>query len=355
MRIAVTADPMLPVPPHQYGGIERIISMLVEELVDRGHDVTLFAHRESDVPCRLVPYKGGGTQSILDEARNILSVSRLVLDRPDIVHSFGRLAYLAALLPLNIPKVMSYQREPTPSRIRYAATVSRKGSLIFTGCSSHITARIPPAAAAYTIPNGVPMDTYDFQESVEDDAPLFFLGRIDRVKGVHTAIEIARRTNQRLIIAGNVPDSQKEESYFETVIKPKLDGEQIRYIGPLCDEEKNYYLGQSAALLMPIEWEEPFGIVMTEAMACGTPVIGRRLGSVPEVVEHGETGFLFDTVDEAAEAVGRIGTIDRRKCRKRCNQFFSSQRVVDAYESMYEKFVNVGEEKISQNEIYTYK
>lgn len=354
MRIAVTADPMLPVPPHQYGGIERIISMLVEELVDRGHDVTLFAHRESNVPCRLVPYNGRDTHSILDEVRNILSVSRLVLDRPDIVHSFGRLAYLAALLPSNIPKVMSYQREPTPSRIRYAATISRKGSLIFTGCSSHITARIPPAATAYTIPNGVPMDKYDFQESVEDDAPLFFLGRIDRIKGVHTAIEIALRADRRLVIAGNVPDSQKE-SYFETVIKPKLDGEQIRYIGPVCDEEKNYHLGRSAALLMPIEWKEPFGIVMTEAMACGTPVIGRRLGSVPEVVEHGETGFLFDTVDEAVEAVGRVSTIDRRVCRKRCNQFFSAQRIVDAYESMYKNVINVGAERINQKEIYTYE
>lgn len=340
MRIAITADPMLPVPPEHYGGIERVISMLVEGLVDRGHDVTLFAHRDSNVPCRLVPYSTQNGQSPLGEVRNALSISRLALDRPDILHSFGRLAYLTALLPLSVPKIMSYQRKPTLSRIRYAAAIAQSGSLVFTGCSQHIAAQIRPAATAYTIHNGVPMEKYDFQASVSDDAPLFFLGRIARIKGVHTAIEIARRTDRRLIIAGNVPDSQKGESYFEAEIKPELDGDQIRFIGPVCDEEKNRYLGQAAALLMPIEWEEPFGIVMAEAMACGTPVIGRRRGGVPEVIKSGETGFLFDTIDEAVEAVENIDAIDRQACWERCDRLFSAQSLVDAYETLYTRFTN---------------
>jgi glycosyltransferase involved in cell wall biosynthesis len=197
------------------------------------------------------------------------------------------------------------------------------------------------------------MGKYDFQASVSDDAPLFFLGRIARIKGVHTAIEVARRTDRRLIIAGNVPDSQKEKSYFEAEIKPELDGDQIRFIGPVCDEEKNRYLGQAAALLMPIEWDEPFGIVMAEAMACGTPVIGRRRGAVPEVIKSGETGFLFDTIDEAVEAVEHIDAIDRRACWRRCKRLFSAQVLVDAYETLYKHFAFGGDRsRTTQEDIY---
>jgi glycosyltransferase involved in cell wall biosynthesis len=333
MNIAIAADPRIPVPPRLYGGIERIIDMLVRGLVDRGHDVTLFAHEDSDVPCRHVPYGGTDPQAWGDVLRDTLSVSRLVVEQPDVVHSFGRLAYLAPLLPLSLPKVMTYQRGPTPSRIQTAMRLARDASLLFTGCSDHITAEIEPYAPARTVHNGVSLDTYDFQPSVAEDAPLVFLGRIASIKGTHTAVDVAQQSARRLVIAGNVPDDQQD--FFRKRIEPHLDDQQIRYVGPVDDEEKNDLLGRAAAFLMPIEWEEPFGIVMAEAMACGTPVIGTRRGAVPEVVEHGVTGFIGDTVEDLAEAVPCLKSIDRADCRARCEEMFSQKALVEAYEHLY--------------------
>jgi glycosyltransferase involved in cell wall biosynthesis len=172
---------------------------------------------------------------------------------------------------------------------------------------------------------------------VPNGAPLVFLGRIARIKGTHAAVDVAQRSGRRLVIAGNVPEDQ--QVFFREEIEPYLDDEQIRYVGPVDDEEKNDLLGRAAAFLMPIEWEEPFGIVMAEAMACGTPVIGTRHGAVPEVVKEGVTGFVGDTTDDLVEAVGKIDALDRRATRERCERFFSDRAVVDGYESLYEERV----------------
>ena len=333
MTIAITVDPEIPVPPKLYGGIERIVYMLVAGLVDRGHDVMLFAHEDSDVPCELVPYGGGRARHPVDLIRNTATVSRLAAKSPDVVHSFGRLAYLALLLPLSLPKVMSYQRHVTVSRVRWARMFAREESLLFTGCSKHITDEICPHAPARTVYNGVPMATYDYVPSVEKDAPLVFLGRIAQIKGTHRAVEVAQQSGRRLLIAGNVPD--QEADYFNQHVRPHLDGDQIRHVGPVDDEEKNQLLGRAAALLMPIEWAEPFGIVMAEAMACGTPVIGTRRGSIPEVVKEGRTGFVCEDTQDMVEAVGRIEELSRKACRERCEKHFSDQAIVDAYENLY--------------------
>ncbi|MDB5205609.1 MAG: glycosyltransferase family 4 protein, partial [Flavisolibacter sp.] len=279
MKILLTADPEIPVPPKLYGGIERIIDDLVNGYVTRGHDVTLLAHAESKVPCRLISWKG--TQST--GFRNTLLhtgqlFSQVLKDKYDVVHSFSRLGYLTPLLPLNVPKIMSYQREPTVSQIKKAVQLAKKGTLAFTGCSNYISNQIKPYAEAFTVYNCVPIDRYNFSETVADDAPLTFLGRIEPIKGTHLAVEIANRSNRRLIIAGNIPEEGR--LYFEEKIKPFLN-DRIQYVGPVNDQQKNEILGQSAAFLMPIQWNEPFGIVMAEAMACGTPVLGFPFGSVP--------------------------------------------------------------------------
>jgi glycosyltransferase involved in cell wall biosynthesis len=339
VKVAIIADPRIPVPPCLYGGIERILDLLVRGLVDRGHDVILFAHADSEVPCRHVSYGGTDAQSVVDTLRNTLAVSQLAFEQPDVIHSFGRLAYLTPLLSLRIPKIMSYQRGPTPSRIRTAMMLAREDSLAFTGCSDHITEEIRPHAPAHTVYNGVPLDTYTFQDTVPEDAPLVFLGRIAPIKGTHTAVEVARRSGRRLVIAGNVPDEQ--ESFFHEEIEPRLDGEQIRYVGPVDDQKKNDLLGRAAAFLMPIEWEEPFGIVMAEAMACGTPVIGTRRGAVPEVVEEGTTGFVGKSVEDLVAAVDRIHELDRAATRERCERLFSDRAIVDDYESLYEEMMKV--------------
>lgn len=335
MRIVLTVDPEIPVPPKLYGGIERIVDLLARGLSERGHGVMLLAHPDSDTAGRLRPYPGRQSQDLWDTVQNTLHVGKLAFNAPDVVHSFGRLAYLVPLLPLRIPKIMSYQRHVTISRVRWAMRLSRKDSMLFTGCSDHITDEIQPHAPARTVYNGVPLDTYDFVPSVTEDAPLLFLGRIARIKGTHRAVEVARRTERTLIIAGNVPDDETE--YFEQEVQPHLDGEQIRHVGPVDDEEKNEWLGRAAALLMPIQWEEPFGIVMAEAMACGTPVVGTRRGSVPEVVTEGETGFVCDAEDDMVGAVRRLNELSRRACRERCEQHFSARAIVDAYERLYRR------------------
>lgn len=340
MRIAITADPEIPVPPQLYGGIERIIDMLVRGLAERGHEVTLIAHPDSRVPVELVPYPGLRPRHPLDTLRNSWTVARtLTRGRYDLVHAFGRLAYLLPILPWELPKLMSYQREPTLSGIQRAVQLSKKGSLAFTGCSEYIAAKIRPYAPAYAIHNGVPLQVYKFQPQVMPDAPLVFLGRVEHVKGAHLAIEIARQTGKKLILAGNVPNDGQFQRYFQEQIQPQLDGQQIQYIGPVNDQQKNELLGRAAAFLMPILWDEPFGIVMAEALACGTPVIGMRRGAVPEVVQPGVNGFIGNTLPELVASVYQIDQIERYNCRKSAELCFSDRVIVGQYEHLYQTLI----------------
>jgi len=336
MKIALTADPMIPVPPKLYGGIERIIDMLIKGLMEKGHEVVLFAHEESDVPCELIKYKGKDPRDKLDTWRNMRQVTSVKGKDFDVIHSFGRLAYLTALMPTALPKIMSYQREPSIKMVKMAMRLSKKGSMHFTGCSGYIANQMKPYAPAYAIPNGVPIGQYTFRPTVKDDAPLAFLGRIEHIKGTHLAIEVAQKTGRRLLIAGNIPEDEKSQAYFEKMVKPHLNG-QIEYVGPVNDEEKNELLGQSYAFMMPILWNEPFGIVMAEALACGTPVIGMDRGSVPEVVENGVNGYRCQSVEDMVEAVGRASGLLREKSRKIAEERFSNKAIVAQYESLYKQ------------------
>lgn len=333
MRIALTADPELPVPPKHYGGIERIIDLLARELVRCGHEVTLFAHRNSASAGRLVPYPGESSASALDTMRNAAAIVRHVVGGEiDVVHSFSRLAYLLPILPLRIPKLMTYQRAITPRSVRLGNLMSH-GSLQFAAISKHMMKPVAGMGTWHVVPNCVNLGSYQFQPEVEHDAPLMFLGRIEEIKGTHVAIEVASRSGVKLCIAGNVPAG--EERYFESRIKPFIDGDAVIYVGPVDDGEKNRLLGKARALLMPVLWEEPFGIVMLEAMACGTPVVGLRRGAVPEVVEDGVSGFVRSNVDGLVEGVARLGEIDRRHCRDRVERQFSETILAERYLSAY--------------------
>lgn len=338
MKIAITADPEIPVPPLLYGGIERIIDMLVRGLVARDHEVTLFAHPDSSVPCHLVPYVGGSSSGRADTLRNMATISGHVLkSKFDIVHSFGRVAYLWPLLVLPIPKLMTYQRAIAPRSIKWGNILS-SGTLHFSAISEWMMQDVKHLGNWHLVYNGVPMNIYDFNPTVPDDAPLVFLGRIEPTKGTHLAIEIAKKAGRRLIIAGNIPIEYI--SYFNEQVKPHLDGVQITYIGAVDDVQKNKILGSAAAFLMPILWDEPFGIVMAEAMACGTPVLGLRRGAVPEVVVHGVTGYVGDTIDELVEAVGQLNKLARFACRERTEQLYSDRIIVDAYLTVYRQMIH---------------
>jgi glycosyltransferase involved in cell wall biosynthesis len=337
MRIAITADPELPVPPKYYGGIERVIDLLAQGLVRLGHEVALFAHPASTSAGRLFPYSGSSSASSFDTLRNAGKIAHYVIgNEVDVVHSFSRLAYLLPILPLRIPKLMTYQREITRRSVVLGNRLSN-GTLQFSAISNHMMKLVADVGTWHMVPNCVCPERYQFRPQVENDAPLMFLGRIEEIKGTHLAIEIARRTGLKLYIAGNVPDHHQH--YFETRIKPFIDGRTIVYVGPVDDEEKNSLLGRARALLMPVLWDEPFGIVMVEAMACGTPVIGLARGAVPEVVENGVSGFVCQNIDGLIEAVGRIGEIDRRHCRGRVERLFDDQFITEKYLSVYQDVI----------------
>jgi glycosyltransferase involved in cell wall biosynthesis len=333
MHIALTADPELPVPPRLYGGIERVIAMLAAELSNRGHQVTLFAHPESTAAGTLVPWPGGSSNSRVDTIRNATTLWREIQRKHvDVLHSFSRIAYLLPLLPLPVPKLMSYQRPITRRTVQMGHALSRR-SLEFSAISQWMMEPVADIGRWHLVPNGVPVSDFPFVDKSGLDAPLMFLGRVEAIKGPHLAIEVARRTNLPLVIAGNVPS--EHQGWFGAQIAPHLN-EQIRYVGPVDDARKAELLGRARALLMPILWDEPFGIVMAEAMACGTPVIGFNRGSVPEVVSHGLTGFVVETVNEMARAVSLSGIIERVACRSLVEKIYSEKAITDAYLSIYE-------------------
>jgi glycosyltransferase involved in cell wall biosynthesis len=341
LSVGIIADPFIPVPPLHYGGIERVIAMLIDGLMGRGHSVVLWAAPGSRVNCELVEYGRPPHRSFAERNGELLQEMWGLWRRRrqfDVVHSFGRLAGLLPLLPVRIPKVQSYQREITPGTVSMGVRLAGD-TLLYTACSSSVRANVSNIGRWETVYNGAPRAAYEFNEQVADDAPLVFLGRVERIKGPHTAIDVARRSGRRLVIAGNVPDNVRDQRFFESEIKPHVDGDSVRYVGPVGDRAKNALLGSAAAFLMPIEWEEPFGIVMAEALACGTPVIGLRRGSVPEVVEEGVSGFVCESAEEMADAVSHLGRIDRRRCRAEYERRFSDDAIVDAYLALYQRHI----------------
>jgi glycosyltransferase involved in cell wall biosynthesis len=336
MHIALTADPELPVPPRLYGGIERVIAMLAAELSARGHRVTLFAHPESTASAELVPWPGCRSRSRRDVLLNASTLWREVRRRQvDLIHSFSRIAYLLPLLPLPIAKLMSYQRPITRRTVQMGNALSR-GSLEFSAISEWMMEPVADVGRWHLVPNGVPLSNFPFVAQPGFDAPLMFLGRVEAIKGPHLAIEVAKRTNLPLVIAGNVPS--EHQGWFDAEIAPHLN-EQIRYVGPVDDVRKAEILGQARALLMPILWDEPFGIVMAEAMACGTPVLGLCRGSVPEVVEHGVSGLVVSNLEQMVAAIPRLNTLDRHACRARVEACSSELAIAEAYLTVYRQLL----------------
>jgi glycosyltransferase involved in cell wall biosynthesis len=258
--------------------------------------------------------------------------------RFDVVHNFGRLAYLAPILSRDVPKVQTYMRTVNPANVVRARRLGAR-RLHYTAVSAAIRDTGRAGGGEWSvIYNCAAPDRYPLVADTDPaTAPLVFLGRLDRCKGAHHAIAVARRLDRRLIIAGNISPLAHERAYFDADIAPKIDGALVRYIGPVDDEQKRALLGGAAAMLMPIEWEEPFPVVLPESMLCGTPLIAFRRGGVPEGIDHGRTGFLCDTVDEMANCVRRLSEIDRVAVRADAVRRFSDRAIVDAYESLYRR------------------
>ena len=341
MRILLTVDPEIPVPPKLYGGIERIVDGLVGELRSRGYHVGLVAHGDSTCPVeKQYPWPCLRPTTCLAHTRNLCALTLAVSNfRADLVHSFSRLGYLLPLLPHQLPKVMSYQRFTGGRQIHWGAWLGR-GTLRFTGCSQFIADMGARSGGIWhAIPNFVDLAKFNFRSTVSPDAPLVFLSRVERIKGAHVAIAIAKRVGKRLIIAGNSAESGLEARYWQREIAPELGRHGISYVGPVDDLQKNELLGAAAALLVPIEWDEPFGIVFAEALACGTPVIASPRGALPEIVRPGVEGFLISSEADGCRAVERLGEISRAACRRRVEERFSSSVVADQYVGVYHQLV----------------
>ncbi len=338
LRIAQVSPLYERVPPGLYGGTERIVGYLTEELVKRGHAVTLFASGDSRTKAKLVAPTPRALR--LDDhprddlAFHLLELAR-VFEHPrdfDVIHChighlafpFSRLAGASTLhtlhgrldLPDTFPIFRHFRDEPLVS-ISHAQRRPFKGLGV---------------TWAGTVYHGLPLDKYPFSPS--QGSYLAFLGRISPEKRPDLAIALAQRVGIKLKIAAKV--DPVDQVYFDRDIKPLLDHPLIEFIGEISDDGKADFLGRARALVFPIDWPEPFGLVMIEALACGTPVIARACGSVPEVVLDGRTGFVVDTLEEMEAAAKAVDRIDRAECRRDVVRRFSVERMVDSYESIYQ-------------------
>lgn len=334
MRILVIMDPGIPIPPPLYGGHERLVDMFVTEYKNRGHEISLLAGPESKT--KGTNYGFGVNdlkRSKWQKTIELLYVWWFLLSKKnkyDLIHNFGRLAYLLPVLNNKSNKLMTYGREISKLGIKWVNLLPNQ-NLTFTACSDYCVSTGNVAGRWKTVYNAIDFSKYQLKEQIEENAPLMFLGRLDKIKGLHNAIDVALATNHKLWIGGNIPDTADNLHYYEKELKHRIDGEQIIYLGVLDDVQKNEFLGKSKGLLFPIEWDEPFGMVMVEAMACGTPVIGFRKGSVPEVITENVNGFIVNNVDEMAKAVEKLSHVSRSTCRNFAYQRFDTKIIAEEY------------------------
>lgn len=340
MRIAQSSPLHERVPPRFYGGTERVVSFLTEELVRQGHDVTLFASGNSLTSAKLVgccdmalrfnpavrdvlPYH----MIMLDEVRrrndqfDILHFHIDIIHAP-LVHDFADRTLTTLHGRLDLPDLTPF----------YAAF----RDLPLASISNDQRRYLPNANWLGTVYHGLPWDILQFRPRA--DGYLAFLGRISPEKRPDYAIEIAARSRMPLKIAAKV--DRADRAYWEAKIRPMVEGNpNVEFIGEIAESDKAAFLGRATALLFPIDWPEPFGLVMIEAMACGTPVIAYRRGSVPEVIEESVSGFLVDTIEEAVAAVGRIQNLNRVKVRAEFERRFTAQRMARDYVGMYQQLL----------------
>ncbi len=328
-RVAVLSPVAWRTPPRQYGAWETVASNIAEGLVRRGWDVTLFATRDSVTRARLhaVVDRGYEEDSAVDpKVVEYLHISEVFehADDFDLIHSHYDFMALTYMRLVKTPVLTTIHGFSSP-KIMPAYQKYRDGYFVSISDADR-TQGLNYLATVY---NGIDLSLYSMQESSGND--LIFLGRIHPDKGVHLAIEVARLSGLPLLIAGIVQD----QTYFRERVEPHLDGQNIRYIGPVGVPEKNALFGRARALLHLNTIPERFGLVLAEANAAGVPVIAMDLGSCREVIENGRTGFLVNSVPEAVQALSRLSEINRSACRQRVQRYFSIETMVEAYERVY--------------------
>ena len=343
MRIANVMGVYETTPPTGYGGIERVAGMVEAELVARGHDVVTFATDSDSRPAgTLVSFVDSPRRASLDYGHVLHAAETLKAVRNggfDVVHLHNDYLIPSAEF-FNVPVVVTLHNGVNSTLAgelyqRYMSSYETNPSIQFVAISDNeLNAARSFSRNAVRVYNPVDVDKLAFGSG--EEGYLAFLGRFNSSKGLHVAIQVAKATGMNLRIAAKAP-SPDEEAYYESV-RPDIDGKVIRYIGEINDVEKNYFLGHAAALLLPLQWDEPFGLVMPESLACGTPVVAFRKGAAPEIVTEG-SGFIVDTAEEMIAAIGRLGTVDRSLCRRR-SQDFNVNVAVNSYVELYQRLVD---------------
>jgi glycosyltransferase involved in cell wall biosynthesis len=347
MRIAQLAPLWESVPPPAYGGIELVVGVLTDELVRRGHEVTLFASGDSTTLAKLdsvhpqalrldAEVKEYGIYEML----NLCKVYERA-DEFDIIHSHIGCAALPFHGLVNTPTVHTLHGIFTPDNKKIFSHARHQPFISISDAQRDTELGLNYIATVY---NGIDVNTYQFYPQPDRPPYLAFLGRMSPEKGPHLAIEIAQKSGWHLKMAGKI--DPVDEIYFEQKIKPQIDGQQIEYLGEANHAQKSILMGGAVATLFPITWNEPFGLVMIESMVTGTPVIAMSLGSAPEIIVPGKSGFLCHSVEDCVAAIDQAAQLDRRICHDHVLLNFSVQRMTNAYEAVYQ---NILAERYAKN------
>ncbi len=342
LNIVLIAPPWYSVPPHGYGGIELVVSLLDRELRRRGHQVTLIAAEGSAgaLPCapRGWHRELGSLQQGVREATYASSVARVLdkLGRIDVIHDHAGAATLVAMAVGSDAPVLHTVHGPLtePERTLYA-NLAPTVALVAISESQRASAR--DLNWAGTVFNAVDFNNLEVGARSEREPYLLCLARVCEDKGQHVALEVARRAGMRLVLAGKVEPTPEGIAYFSREIAPSLDGDRVVHIPNVVGSEKTRLLSRATALLAPLQWDEPFGLAMVEAMASGTPVIATRRGAAPELIRQDVTGFLAADVDAMVEAVGDAGSIDPHNCARVTRAKFSMDAMAEGYVGVYER------------------
>ena len=342
MRIAQVAPLYESVPPKLYGGTERVVAYLTEELVRLGHEVTLFASGDSKTNAKLVAacpralWRDADCRETLPHHIRLMELVFADVSRFDVIHFHCDYLHLPLLRCYPCASVTTlHGRLHVPD---LSPLLAAYPEVPLVSISNDQRRPLPDANWQGTVYHGLPRGLHTYRERPGEY--LAFLGRMSPEKGVDRAIEIARRTGMRLKIAAKI--YPEERTYFEETIEPLLRESRpwVEFIGEVGGREKDELLGHALALLFPIDWPEPFGLVMIEAMACGTPVIGWRNGSVPEVITDGVTGFVVDSIEQAGQAIDGVASLSRRACRQVFEERFDATRMARSYVEVYRRLVH---------------
>lgn len=355
MKIAQIAPIIERTPPEQYGGTERVISTLTEELVARGHEVTLFATKDSITSAKLLGTYPHALRKSIPQQQSIQRViwslkhvgtAYAMQDEFDIIHDHTSWVGAPAANTSRTPVVMTLHGAFTQESL---AVFEELTNPYLVSISNSQRRPAPDLNYISTVYNGLAMHEYPFSSTHK--GYLLFVGRFCKEKSPHYAIEAAKRLNLPLIMAAKLEEGAGKE-YFDEFIKPHLS-DQIRWVGEVDEKARNELYRNALCFLHPVSWPEPFGLTLIEAMACGTPVVAFNKGAIPEVIKHGKTGFVVRNVEEMVHAVEQIKTIDRYECRRHALSQFSVDRMVDNYELIYQALL-AGKYRIFNKAIHYY-